>query len=89
MLTIDVGFVASSGRVVVLSITTMASQPNTVVVAGTFTSAGSTQCQGICALNSVDQANPSWSALGTDMQGEVSTIIYAGVCQPLINLKHC
>lgn len=75
--------VASSGPVVVRSITTMASQPNTVVIAGTFSSAGSTQCQAICALNSVDQANPSWSALGTNVQGEVSTVIYAGVCQPL------
>jgi len=75
-------FVASSGPVVVRSITRMSSQPTTVVVAGTFSSAGSTQCQGICALNSVDQANPSWSALGTDVQGEVSTVTYAGVCQP-------
>lgn len=77
------GFAASSGPVIVRSITSMPNQPTTVVVAGTFSSAGSTQCQGICALNSIDQANPSWSVLGSNVQGDVSTVTYAGVCPPL------
>ena len=68
---------ASSGKnVVVRSITTSAYKPNTVVVAGTFHQAGTVSCVGICLL---DTTLNQWSALGGGIQGDISSVSYAGV----------
>ncbi|KAF5389471.1 hypothetical protein D9757_004296 [Collybiopsis confluens] len=67
---------ASSGSaVVVRSISTSASKANTIIVAGTFSQAGSLTCKAICSL---DTTSNQWSSLGSGINGEVSTVVYAG-----------
>jgi len=63
-------------HVVVRSITKSTSQPSTIVIAGSFSHAGSFPCQAICAYNSITQ---QWNALGNGIRGEVAAIAYAGV----------
>jgi hypothetical protein len=67
---------SNSGNVVVRSITTSSSKANTVIVAGSFSQAGSLNCQAICSW---DTSKLQWNALGNGVQGEVSSISYAGV----------
>ncbi|TFK44605.1 cortical protein marker for cell polarity-domain-containing protein [Crucibulum laeve] len=67
---------SSSSPVVVRSITKSASKANTIIVAGSFAQAGSLPCQSICGY---DTANKQWNALGNGIQGEVVSIVYAGV----------
>ena len=68
---------ASSGSsVIVRSITESTRDDETVVVAGSFTQAGSTPCRAICSLNVNSKA---WSALGNGIQGDVAAVVYAGV----------
>ncbi|EIN11377.1 hypothetical protein PUNSTDRAFT_63207 [Punctularia strigosozonata HHB-11173 SS5] len=67
--------VASSGSVLVRSLTSSESKDNTVIVAGSFTSAGSTSCQGICAW---DTSNSQWTELGSGVQGDVVSVAYGG-----------
>ncbi|KIJ67669.1 hypothetical protein HYDPIDRAFT_107140 [Hydnomerulius pinastri MD-312] len=73
---------ASSGSsVVVRSITTSTYKPNTVVVAGSFSQAGTVTCGGICLF---DTTLNQWSALGSGMQGDISSVSYAGNNQELL-----
>lgn len=68
---------AGSGTsVVVRSITTSSSKDNTIIVAGTFAQAGSLRCNAICSL---DTSSKQWNTLGNGIQGEISSISYAGV----------
>jgi hypothetical protein len=48
----------------------------TIVVAGSFAQAGSLRCQGICSF---DTRAKQWNALGDGIQGEVASVVYAGV----------
>ncbi|OSX66181.1 hypothetical protein POSPLADRAFT_1166155 [Postia placenta MAD-698-R-SB12] len=66
---------SSGSSVVVRSVTASPSQTNTVIVAGTFASAGSTACRSICSYASDSE---QWSALGNGIQGDVASIAYAG-----------
>ncbi|EIW82991.1 hypothetical protein CONPUDRAFT_81100 [Coniophora puteana RWD-64-598 SS2] len=67
---------ASSGSTVeVRSISSSASKPNAIIVAGTFTGAGSVGCQAVCEL---DTSTMQWSTLGSGIQGQVSSVSYAG-----------
>ncbi|KAK0212989.1 cortical protein marker for cell polarity-domain-containing protein [Desarmillaria ectypa] len=76
------GFQASSGSTVtVYSITTSSSKDNTIIVAGSFAQAGSLPCQGICSM---DTTSKQWNALGEGIQGEVSSVSYAGDNQELL-----
>ncbi|GLB37220.1 putative cortical protein marker for cell polarity [Lyophyllum shimeji] len=65
----------AGSSVVVRSITKSASKPNTIIVAGSFSQAGSLRCQSICAY---DTSSKQWNALGNGIQGEVASISYAG-----------
>ena len=60
-------------EVIVRSITLPPSKANTLVVAGTFSAAGSLPCQGICQF---DASLRQWSQLGQGIQGEVSCVVY-------------
>jgi hypothetical protein len=62
--------------VVVRSITKSSSNAKTIVVAGSFAKAGALHCQSICAF---DTASKQWNALGSGIQGEVTSVAYAGV----------
>ncbi|KAF9458443.1 cortical protein marker for cell polarity-domain-containing protein [Collybia nuda] len=67
--------------VVVRSITKPSSQTNKIIVAGSFAKAGSLQCQSICLF---DTESKQWNALGNGIQGEVTSIAYAGLNQELL-----
>ena len=69
--------------VVVRSLTKSASKENTVIVAGSFTSAGGVSCVGICQL---DTTTKQWSALGEGIVGEVSSVAYGGVNDLFLSL---
>lgn len=62
--------------VVVRSISISNSKPNTIIVAGSFAQAGSLACQAICSFDTQAQ---QWNALGNGIQGDVTTVVYAGV----------
>ncbi|KAJ4498332.1 cortical protein marker for cell polarity-domain-containing protein [Lentinula lateritia] len=66
---------SSGSSVVVRSITTSTSKSNTIIVAGTFAQAGSLTCQAICSL---DTSSNQWNSLGSGINGEVSSVSYAG-----------
>ncbi|KAK0225768.1 cortical protein marker for cell polarity-domain-containing protein [Armillaria fumosa] len=72
---------SSSSAVTVYSITTSSSKDNTIIVAGSFAQAGSLPCQGIC---SIDTTSKQWNALGQGIQGEVSSVSYAGNNEELL-----
>ncbi|KAL4078498.1 cortical protein marker for cell polarity-domain-containing protein [Scleroderma yunnanense] len=55
--------------------------PNTVVVAGSFHQAGTVTCVGICLL---DTTLYQWNALGEGIQGNVSSVSYAGSNQEFL-----
>lgn len=63
-------------EVVVRSITKSSSKEDTIVIAGTFSQAGSLVCESICSINTVSK---QWNSLGNGIQGEVSSVVYAGV----------
>ncbi|TFK54374.1 hypothetical protein OE88DRAFT_1189445 [Heliocybe sulcata] len=65
----------SSGTPLVHSITSSSSSSSLIVVAGTFSTAGSLTCNGICSWNT---ATNSWASLGNGIAGEVSSVAYAG-----------
>lgn len=66
----------TGSSVVVRSITTSTSTSNTVVIAGSFSQAGSLSCQSICSW---DTSSKQWSTLGSGIQGEIADVAYAGV----------
>lgn len=71
---------ASSGsEVIVRSITATTAKSNSVFVAGSFASAGSTTCVAICQL---DVNSRQWSQLGPGINGEITSVVYGGVRFP-------
>ncbi|EJD52524.1 hypothetical protein AURDEDRAFT_111189 [Auricularia subglabra TFB-10046 SS5] len=66
---------ASGSPVIVRSITSIPTNDDVIVVAGSFASAGSLPCQGICSWNTQEK---QWRMLGNGIKGEVSSITYAG-----------
>ncbi|KAG8849334.1 hypothetical protein FRB96_000870 [Tulasnella sp. 330] len=71
-----VGLSSTSGsNPVVQSITTSTGLPNTIFVAGTFTTAGTVACGAVCAWSTVTK---SWSALGNGVNGQAASIDFAG-----------
>lgn len=78
---------ASSGStVVVRSISVSASDSNTIIIAGSFSQAGSLPCQAICSF---DKTLKQWNRLGNGIQGEVSAVSYAGVSYTSISPSCC
>lgn len=72
---------AASATPIVRSISISASKPNAVIVAGSFSQAGTVTCQAICLLDTqLDQ----WSALGGGIQGDISSVSYAGSNQEFL-----
>ncbi|KAF9237843.1 cortical protein marker for cell polarity-domain-containing protein [Melanogaster broomeanus] len=70
---------ATSGSyIAVRSITTSTYKPNTVIVAGSFAQGSTVVCQGICLFDTVLN---QWSALGSDMRGDITSVSYAGLRQ--------
>ncbi|KAG8773457.1 hypothetical protein FRC12_002521 [Ceratobasidium sp. 428] len=71
------GLVAAPGSsVLVRSITSRPSNDDTIVVAGSFASAGQLACEAVCSWS---VQNNQWSALGAGIKGDVSSVAYAGV----------
>jgi hypothetical protein len=68
---------SSGSTVVIRSISKSTSKPNTIIVAGSFAQAGSLRCQGICSFDTLAK---QWNALGDGIQGDVASVVYAGVC---------
>ncbi|OCH93126.1 hypothetical protein OBBRIDRAFT_790595 [Obba rivulosa] len=67
---------ASSGSdVIVRSITASPSQSDAIIIAGSFTQAGSNPCRAICSFGTTSK---QWNALGNGIQGEVASVDYAG-----------
>jgi hypothetical protein len=67
---------SSGSTVVVRSISQSTSKPTTLIVAGSFSQAGSLHCQAICSFDAVTK---QWNALGSGVQGDVTSVVYAGV----------
>ncbi|KAJ2913249.1 hypothetical protein MD484_g7161, partial [Candolleomyces efflorescens] len=72
---------ASGSTAVVRSITKSSSSSANIIVAGSFAQAGSLRCPGICAL---DINSKQWNNLGSGVQGEVASIVYAGDSQDIL-----
>ncbi|EGO00155.1 hypothetical protein SERLA73DRAFT_167973 [Serpula lacrymans var. lacrymans S7.3] len=72
---------STGSPVVVRSITTSTFKPNLIIVAGSFSQAGSLPCPGICSF---DMSMGQWNSLGNGIQGEVSSVKYAGNNQELL-----
>lgn len=66
----------SGSTVVVRSISQSTSLATTLIIAGSFSQAGSLRCQAICSFDTVTK---QWNALGNGIQGEVASVVYAGV----------
>jgi hypothetical protein len=66
--------------VVVRTLQQVPSSSNLLIVAGTFTNAGSVACDAICVWDTNAKA---WTALGSGLKGEVSSIDFAGVSRPI------
>lgn len=66
----------SGAPAVVRSITKSTSQSNKVIVAGTFTQAGSLRCEAVCVY---DTNSNQWNAPGAGITGQVAAVAYAGV----------
>ncbi|KAF8210076.1 cortical protein marker for cell polarity-domain-containing protein [Mycena galopus ATCC 62051] len=67
---------SSGAAVVVRSITVSTAKTNTIIVAGSFSQAGSLPCQAVCSL---DVTSKQWNALGSGIHGEIASVAYAGV----------
>lgn len=72
---------STSGPVILRSLTSSTSQSNAIFAAGTFNSAGGVNCEGICRL---DTNSKQWSQLGSGINGEITSVSYAGVGQKYI-----
>lgn len=73
--------VTSPRSVIVRSITKPRSGGNTIIVAGSFTSAGALSCAGICSF---DLTTLQWNLLGNGIEGDVASVAYAGANQELL-----
>ena len=71
----------SGSSVVVRSISRSTSMPTTLIVAGSFSQAGSLRCSAICSFDTVSK---QWNGLGSGIQGEVTSVVYAGVRLPVL-----
>ncbi|CAO1613791.1 unnamed protein product [Parajaminaea phylloscopi] len=60
-----------------LTVTAIAHKPDTtqIVVAGSFSAAGVLPCENVCSW---DTSSQTWTPLGGGVQGQISTIDYAG-----------
>ncbi|KAF8433112.1 cortical protein marker for cell polarity-domain-containing protein [Boletus edulis BED1] len=67
--------------VVVRSITATSYKSNAIIVAGSFAEAGTVACQGICLF---DTTLKQWNALGSGLQGDISSVSSAGSNQELL-----
>ncbi|KDQ21696.1 hypothetical protein BOTBODRAFT_99589 [Botryobasidium botryosum FD-172 SS1] len=65
---------ANGGAVVIRSLSMAPAIANTLLVAGSFTGAGSLPCVAICAWNIPTR---QWSSLGSGVRGEVASVDYA------------
>ncbi|KAF9519271.1 hypothetical protein BS47DRAFT_1312769 [Hydnum rufescens UP504] len=63
-----------SNGVIVRSVSSPPSDANSIIVAGTFTTAGSVSCVAICSWDRIKQ---TWAALGNGIKGEVTSVDYA------------
>ncbi|TFK18925.1 hypothetical protein FA15DRAFT_602377 [Coprinopsis marcescibilis] len=72
---------AAGSSVVVRSISKTPAQAGHVIVAGSFSQAGSLRCQGICML---DVGAKQWKTLGSGIVGEVASVVYAGDQQDVL-----
>ncbi|OJA14510.1 hypothetical protein AZE42_04445 [Rhizopogon vesiculosus] len=72
---------SAGSSVVVRSITSSTYKSDGVVIAGSFAQAGSVSCQGICLF---DTTLNQWSPLGNGIQGDVSSVSYAGNNQEIL-----
>ncbi|KAH9935400.1 cortical protein marker for cell polarity-domain-containing protein [Fomitopsis serialis] len=72
---------SSGSNVLVRSITTSPSQSDVIIVAGSFSQAGSTACRAIC---SYAYDKEQWNALGNGIQGEVASVAYTESNQDVI-----
>lgn len=66
---------SAGSSVVVHSITSSMYKSDAVIVAGSFAQAGSVSCQAICLF---DTTLNQWSSLGSGIQGDISSVSYAG-----------
>ncbi|KDR75421.1 hypothetical protein GALMADRAFT_249474 [Galerina marginata CBS 339.88] len=71
----------SGSTVVVRSISKSTSKPTTLIIAGSFSQAGSLRCPGICSF---DTTTKQWNALGSGIQGEVASVAYGGTNQNIL-----
>ncbi|KAH0827775.1 cortical protein marker for cell polarity-domain-containing protein [Lanmaoa asiatica] len=67
--------------VIIRSITATPYKSNTIIVAGSFAQAGTVVCQAICLF---DTTLNQWSALGSGVQGDISSVSFAGSNQELL-----
>jgi len=67
---------SAGSLVVVRSITSSTYKSGAVIVAGSFAQAGSVSCEGICLF---DTTSNQWNPLGSGIQGDISSVSYAGV----------
>lgn len=72
---------SDGNNVVVRSISKSTSRPNTIIVAGSFSRAGSLPCAAIC---SYDLTSQQWTSLGTGLRGEIAAVSYAGSNQDIL-----
>lgn len=69
--------ITSTGTVAVRSLSLSEARSDTLIVAGSFESAGSFPCRAVCALN---VNSKQWTTLGNGLGGgQVSTLVLAGV----------
>ena len=61
---------------IVRSISKSTSQINTIIVAGTFSRAGSLRCEAVCLY---DTSRHQWDVPGAGVSGQVMAVAYAGV----------
>ena len=71
----------SGSTVVVRSISQSTSIPTTLIVAGSFSQAGSLHCPSLCSFDTVTK---QWNPLGSGIQGEVASVVYGGVRLPVL-----
>lgn len=60
----------------VRSITASNAVPNTIIVAGTFSTADGQPCEAICSW---DNSAKTWKGLGGGIHGSIAAVDYAGV----------
>jgi len=67
---------SGQGSPIVRSISKSTSQTNSIIVAGTFSRAGSLLCEAVCLY---DTSSHQWNVPGVGVSGQIMTVAYAGV----------